>query len=59
MGRGLLAETSTPPLGTYLGVPCELVVYPHTGHGLRAISALEAKMAWDAAWFERYVLQPR
>ena len=46
-------------LGTYLGVPCELVVYPHTGHGLRAISALEAKMAWDAAWFERYVLQPR
>lgn len=43
-------------LSEYLNVPSELVVYPKTGHGLRKISHLEAKMAWDIAWFDKYVL---
>ena len=40
----------------YVGVPCELVVYPETGHGLRKLSHRRAKLEWDLAWIEHYVL---
>ncbi|HUG95221.1 MAG TPA: prolyl oligopeptidase family serine peptidase, partial [Pleomorphomonadaceae bacterium] len=40
----------------YLGVPCELVVYPGEGHGLSTYKHWKAKMEWDLAWFDRYVL---
>ena len=39
----------------YLKVPVELVVYPGMGHGLSSWKQREAKMAWDIAWFERWV----
>ncbi|MCZ6836977.1 MAG: prolyl oligopeptidase family serine peptidase [Planctomycetota bacterium] len=41
----------------YLNVPCELVVYPGEGHGLSKLSHRKAKMMWDHAWFEHYVLK--
>jgi dipeptidyl aminopeptidase/acylaminoacyl peptidase len=46
-------------LGAYLDVPVELVVYPDAGHGLRKLSHRKAKVAWDHAWLERWVLGAR
>ncbi len=43
-------------LNQYLNVPTELVVYPGEGHGLTTFNHREAKMAWDIAWFDRWVL---
>ena len=43
-------------LDTYLKVPSELVVYPDTGHGLWRKSHRAAKIAWDHAWFDHWVL---
>ena len=43
-------------LKDYVGVPTELVVYPGAGHGLTVRSHRLAKMEWDLAWFERYIL---
>lgn len=40
----------------YLDVPTELVVYPGEGHGLRKYENRMAKMMWDLAWFDRYLL---
>jgi dipeptidyl aminopeptidase/acylaminoacyl peptidase len=40
----------------YVGVPCELVVYPGEGHGLTKYTSRLAKMEWDLAWFDRYLL---
>ena len=40
----------------YLKVPSELVMYPGEPHGLRQYSHRKAKMAWDIAWFDHYVL---
>lgn len=40
----------------YLGVPCELLVYPGEPHGLTTARNRMAKVAWDLAWFERYIL---
>ncbi len=40
----------------YLGVPTELIVYPGEPHGLTKYSNRKAKMAWDKAWFDRYLL---
>ena len=40
----------------YLGVPTELVVYPGEGHGLTTRENRKAKMEWDLAWFDKYVL---
>ena len=40
----------------YLEVPSELVVYPGEGHGLTKMSHRRAKMVWDHAWFEQYVI---
>ena len=42
-------------LRIYLGVPTELVVYPGAHHGLMTYSHRKAKMAWDLAWFEKYL----
>ncbi|UCG16255.1 MAG: S9 family peptidase [Phycisphaerales bacterium] len=40
----------------YLDVPVELVVYPGEGHGLRKYENRKAKMEWDLAWFDKYLL---
>jgi hypothetical protein len=37
-------------------VPCELVIYPSQPHNLTKYSFRKAKLAWDIAWFDRYVL---
>lgn len=43
-------------LNEYVGVPTQLLVYPGQGHGLTTYKFRKAKMEWDVAWFERYVL---
>ncbi len=43
-------------LRQYLKVPTELLVYPDEPHGLGRYQDRKAKMAWDTAWFDRYVL---
>ncbi|MBU0637676.1 MAG: S9 family peptidase [Planctomycetes bacterium] len=43
-------------LKDYLHVPTELIVYPGEGHGLTIYNHRLAKMKWDLAWFERYIL---
>ncbi len=43
-------------LKQYLEVPTELVVYPGEGHGLTTYEHRKAKMEWDLAWFERYLV---
>lgn len=43
-------------LHRYLGVPSELVVYPGAGHGLAKYSHRKAKLSWDLAWFDAWVL---
>ena len=42
-------------LYNYLDVPAELVVYPGEPHGLMKRSNRAAKMAWDHAWFGKYL----
>ena len=42
-------------LKIYLDVPTELVADPLSQHGLRTYTHREAKMAWDLAWFEKYL----
>jgi dipeptidyl aminopeptidase/acylaminoacyl peptidase len=42
-------------LKEYVGVPAELVVYPGEPHGLMGYKSRKAKMAWDLAWFDRYI----
>lgn len=44
-------------LREYVKVPTELVVYPGEPHGLGRVSNLKAKMEWDLAWFDKYVLR--
>jgi dipeptidyl aminopeptidase/acylaminoacyl peptidase len=43
-------------LKEYVKVPTELVVYPGEPHGLTKYDHRQAKMEWDLAWFDRYVL---
>ncbi len=43
-------------LHKYCDVPSMLLVYPDQGHGLGKCSMRQAKMEWDLAWFERYIL---
>jgi dipeptidyl aminopeptidase/acylaminoacyl peptidase len=43
-------------LKEYVGVPTELLVYPGEPHGLTKYKNRKAKMEWDLAWFERYLL---
>jgi len=40
----------------YLKVPTELVVYPGEPHNLTTHENRLAKMKWDLAWFEKYLL---
>ncbi|MBI4716445.1 MAG: S9 family peptidase [Planctomycetes bacterium] len=40
----------------YVKTPVELVVYPGEGHGLTTYKSRKAKMEWDVAWFDRYLL---
>lgn len=40
----------------YLKVPSHLVMYPGEGHGLTRRGSRMAKMKWDLAWLEYYVL---
>ena len=39
----------------YLGVPTELVVYTDQGHSPMTYTTRKAKMAWDLAWFDKYL----
>jgi dipeptidyl aminopeptidase/acylaminoacyl peptidase len=43
-------------LKEYVHVPTELLVYPGEPHGLMKYRNRRAKMEWDLAWLERYVL---
>jgi dipeptidyl aminopeptidase/acylaminoacyl peptidase len=43
-------------LKEYVKVPTELIVYPGEPHGLTKYTHRKAKMEWDLAWFDRYVL---
>jgi dipeptidyl aminopeptidase/acylaminoacyl peptidase len=43
-------------LHKYLKVPAMLLVYPEQGHGLGRCSMRQAKMEWDLAWFDRYIM---
>ncbi len=40
----------------YLHVPTQLVVYPGEPHGLTTHENRLAKIKWDLAWFDRYLL---
>jgi dipeptidyl aminopeptidase/acylaminoacyl peptidase len=40
----------------YLKVPTQLVIYPGEGHGLTTKENRLAKMEWDLAWFDKYLL---
>ncbi|MFQ5807535.1 MAG: alpha/beta hydrolase family protein, partial [Phycisphaerae bacterium] len=43
-------------LHKYCDVPAMLLVYPDQEHSLAKCSMRQAKMEWDLAWFERYIL---
>ena len=40
----------------YIKAPTELIIYPEAGHGLTTYPHRLAKMKWDHAWFDRYLL---
>ncbi|MCP4590622.1 MAG: S9 family peptidase [bacterium] len=42
-------------LHEYLGVPTELIVYSGQGHSPMTYTTRKAKMAWDLAWFDKYL----
>jgi dipeptidyl aminopeptidase/acylaminoacyl peptidase len=44
-------------LKEYKKVPTELVVYTGEPHGLGKLTNRKAKMEWDLAWFEKYILK--
>jgi dipeptidyl aminopeptidase/acylaminoacyl peptidase len=50
------SQTLYRALKHYLNVPTELVIYPGEGHGLSTYEHRKAKMEWDLAWFERYLM---
>jgi dipeptidyl aminopeptidase/acylaminoacyl peptidase len=43
-------------LREYVKVPAELVIYPGEPHALAGYTNRKAKMEWDLAWFDRYIL---
>ncbi len=43
-------------LKQYSDVPTVLLVYPGAGHGLVISDHRKGKLAWDIAWFDKYVL---
>lgn len=40
----------------YVKTPTELIVYPDEGHGLTTREHRKAKMEWDLAWFDKYLI---
>ena len=44
-------------LKDYVGVPTVLLTYPGAGHGLTIRNHRKAKMEWDLAWYDRYLLE--
>ena len=46
-------------LKEYNQVPTQLLVYPGEPHGLTKYKNRKAKMEWDLAWFERYILEKK
>jgi dipeptidyl aminopeptidase/acylaminoacyl peptidase len=50
------ARTLYRALSFYRHIPCELLEYPGQGHGLVKYSYRKAKLEWEIAWFDRYVL---
>ncbi|MEM9016759.1 MAG: prolyl oligopeptidase family serine peptidase, partial [Verrucomicrobiota bacterium] len=44
-------------LSFYLDVPTELLVYPGAGHTLTKYRHRLAKLEWDHAWFDHYLLK--
>jgi dipeptidyl aminopeptidase/acylaminoacyl peptidase len=44
-------------LKEYVKVPTELLVYPGESHGIMKYSNRKAKMEWDLAWFDKYILK--
>lgn len=42
-------------LKEYLNVPTEMLVYPNELYVLNGYQSRKAKMAWDIAWFGRYI----
>ncbi|MBZ0263359.1 S9 family peptidase [bacterium] len=40
----------------YLGVDCELLIYPGAGHNLTRYTHRLAKVQWDHAWFDKYLM---
>ncbi len=51
------SQTLYRGLKHYLDIPTELVIYPGEGHGLTTYKHRKAKMEWDIAWFDRYILE--
>ncbi|MSQ95966.1 MAG: S9 family peptidase [Gemmataceae bacterium] len=43
-------------LKEYVHVPTELIVYPGEGHGIAKYRNRRAKMEWDLAWLDRWVM---
>lgn len=43
-------------LQDYRKIPTQLVIYPGEGHGLSKYSTRKAKMEWDQAWFDKYLV---
>ena len=43
-------------LKEYNKVPTELLVYPGEPHSLRQYNNIRAKLEWDQAWLDRYVM---
>ncbi|MBI3823686.1 MAG: S9 family peptidase [Planctomycetes bacterium] len=44
-------------LKEYVNVPTELIVYPGEGHGIMKYRNRKAKLEWDLAWLDRYVMK--
>ena len=40
----------------YVKTPTQLIVYPGEGHGLTTRENRKAKMEWDLAWFDKYLM---
>jgi dipeptidyl aminopeptidase/acylaminoacyl peptidase len=50
------ARTLYRALHEYVKIPCELIVYPDQGHSVMTYTTRKAKMSWDLAWFDKYIL---
>ncbi len=50
------ARTLFRALSFYRHLPCELVLYPGQGHTIMTYTDRKAKLAWEIAWFDKYVL---